>query len=74
LLSRNLALVETLRAVGKRHSATPGEIAIAWTLHNPAVTAAIVGVRSAEQVDGVIGAAGVTLTPEDLREIEGSMG
>src|SRR5271154_487066 len=56
LLSRNLLLVETLRAIGKRHSATPGEIAIAWTLRNPAVTGAIVGVRSPQQVSGVAGA------------------
>jgi len=69
LLSRNLQLVETLRAVGRRHNATPGEIAIAWTLHNPAVTAAIVGVRSAEQVGGIAGAADITLNAEDLREI-----
>jgi aryl-alcohol dehydrogenase-like predicted oxidoreductase len=70
LLSRNLQLVETLRAVGQRHNATPGEIAIAWTLRNPAVTGAIVGVRSAEQVGGICGAAEITLTVEDLREIE----
>jgi aryl-alcohol dehydrogenase-like predicted oxidoreductase len=72
LLSRNLQLVETLRAIGQRHHATPGEIAIAWTLHNPAVTAAIVGVRSAEQVGGICGAAEITLTADDLREIEAS--
>ena len=57
LLTRNLELVETLRTIGKRHKATPGEVAIAWTLRNPAVTAAIVGVRSAQQVSGVSGAA-----------------
>ena len=44
------------RAIGKRHGRTPGEAAIAWTLHNPAVTAAIVGLRTAAQVDGVAGA------------------
>ena len=70
LLSRNLQLVETLRAIGRRHNATPGEIAIAWTLHNPAVTGAIVGVRSAEQVSGISGAAEITLNAEDLQEIE----
>ena len=49
LLSRNLQLVERLRSVGQRHGASPGEVAIAWTLTNPAVTGAIVGVRSARQ-------------------------
>jgi aryl-alcohol dehydrogenase-like predicted oxidoreductase len=72
LLTRNLKLVETLRTIGKRHNATAGEIAIAWTLQNPAVTGAIVGVRSASQVSGIAGAADVTLSAEDLQEIEQS--
>jgi aryl-alcohol dehydrogenase-like predicted oxidoreductase len=46
LLSRNLQLVETLRTIGRPINATAGEVAIAWTLRNPAVTGAIVGVRS----------------------------
>jgi aryl-alcohol dehydrogenase-like predicted oxidoreductase len=73
LLSRNLTLVETLRAVGERHDATAGEMAIAWTLKNPAVSGAIVGVRSAQQVAGIAGAAAIDLTPDDMAEIEGSM-
>lgn len=70
LLSRNLRLVEILRAIGRRQNATPGEVAIAWTLRNPAVTAAIVGVRSAQQVNGIAGAAEVKLNADDIREIE----
>jgi aryl-alcohol dehydrogenase-like predicted oxidoreductase len=70
LLTRNLELAELLRAIGKRHGRTPGEVAIAWTLRNPAVTAAIVGMRSASQVDGVIGAAEFRLSQEELGEIE----
>ncbi|HEX6542286.1 MAG TPA: aldo/keto reductase, partial [Ktedonobacterales bacterium] len=71
-LSRNLALVERLRAVGERHGRSPGEVAIAWTLHHPAVTAAIVGARSAAQVEGIIGAADLRLTDDEVREIEGA--
>jgi aryl-alcohol dehydrogenase-like predicted oxidoreductase len=70
LLSRNLRLVEILRSIGRRQNATPGEVAIAWTLRNPAVTAAIVGVRSAQQVNGIAGAAEVKLNAYDIREIE----
>jgi aryl-alcohol dehydrogenase-like predicted oxidoreductase len=70
-LSRNLKLVELLREIGKRHGRTPGEVAIAWTLRNPAVTAAIVGMRSGSQVDGVIGAAEFRLSPEEIAEIDG---
>jgi aryl-alcohol dehydrogenase-like predicted oxidoreductase len=69
-LSHNLELVEVLRKIGKKHGRTPGEVAIAWTLRHPAVTAAIVGMRSAAQVDGVIGAAEFRLTPEELGEID----
>ncbi len=69
-LSRNLRLVERLRSVGQRHGASPGEVAIAWTLKNPAVTGAIVGVRSARQARGVVGAANLDLTQDEIAEIE----
>jgi aryl-alcohol dehydrogenase-like predicted oxidoreductase len=70
-LSKNLRLVERLRAVGARHGRSPGEVAIAWTLNNPAVTGAIVGARSAKQVDGIIGAMNFRLTPDEVAEVEG---
>jgi aryl-alcohol dehydrogenase-like predicted oxidoreductase len=72
-LLRNLALVERLRQVGARYGASPGEVAIAWTLHNPAVTAAIVGGRSPAQVEGIVGAADLHLTDDDMRDIESDL-
>jgi len=69
-LTKNLELVERMREMGKRHGRTPGEVAIAWTLRRPEVTAAIVGMRSARQVDGVIGAMDFRLTPEEVSELE----
>jgi aryl-alcohol dehydrogenase-like predicted oxidoreductase len=69
-LSRNLQLVEILRRVGEKHRRAPGEVALAWTLKNPAITAAIVGLRRADQVDGTIGALDFRLTKEDIGEIE----
>lgn len=69
-LSKNLALVERLRKVGQPHGRPPGQVAIAWTLHNPAVTGAIVGSRSAEQVERNVGAAELNLTDEEIAEIE----
>lgn len=69
-LSRNLELVELLRSIADRHGRTPAEVALAWTLHNPAVTAAIVGLRRADQVPGVTGALRFRLTPEEIAEIE----
>jgi aryl-alcohol dehydrogenase-like predicted oxidoreductase len=70
-LSRNLALVERLRDIGERYGRPPGQIAIAWTLRNPAVTGAIVGARNAKQVEGNVGAADLRLTEEEIAEIEG---
>jgi aryl-alcohol dehydrogenase-like predicted oxidoreductase len=69
-LSQNLKVVERLRAVGARHGRSPGEVAIAWTLRHPAVTAAIVGARSAKQVDGIIGAMDFRLTAAEIAEVE----
>ena len=67
--TEGLALVERLVRVGQRHGRSPGEVAIAWTLHHPAVTAAIVGARRPEQLDGIVGAADLELTDEDLKDI-----
>jgi aryl-alcohol dehydrogenase-like predicted oxidoreductase len=72
-LSRNLALVERLQKIGARHNRSTGEVAIAWTLHNPAVTGAIVGARNASQAEGVMRAAGLRLSDEEVNEIEANL-
>ena len=70
LLTRNLNLVELLRKIAQGHSRTVGEVAIAWTLRRPEVTGAIVGMRSPQQVDGVVGAADFRLSEAEIVEIE----
>lgn len=70
LLSRNLALVERLEGIARRHNRSTGEVAIAWTLHNPAVTGAIVGARNARQAEGVMRAGEFHLSEEEVSEIE----
>jgi aryl-alcohol dehydrogenase-like predicted oxidoreductase len=70
-LSRHLTLVNRLQAIADRHDTTPGAVAVAWTLRNPAVDAAIVGFRRPDQVDPILPAAGLELTSEDLAEIQG---
>ena len=70
-LSRHLALVERLQTVADRRDATPGAVAVAWTLRNPAVDGAIVGFRRPDQVDPILAAASLRLTDEDVDEIEG---
>jgi aryl-alcohol dehydrogenase-like predicted oxidoreductase len=72
-LSRNLELVERLRAIGARYGASPGDVAIAWTLSHPAVTGAIVGMRRPEQVDELAGAGRLRLSETDLAEIGASL-
>jgi aryl-alcohol dehydrogenase-like predicted oxidoreductase len=69
-LSKNLELVKLLEKIGREHGSSPGEVAIAWTLRHPAVTAAIVGGRRPDQVDGIIGAAGFRLGAYELDRIE----
>lgn len=69
-LSRNLAIAEFLKEIGARHNVSAGVVAIAWTLANPAVTAAIVGARSPEQVEGVWPAAHFQLSKDEMAEIE----
>jgi aryl-alcohol dehydrogenase-like predicted oxidoreductase len=70
LLSANLRLVEVLREIGKRQGRTPGEVAIAWVLRQPAVTAAIVGFRNPRQLEGICKACEFQLSADELQEIE----
>jgi len=69
-LTHNLALVEVLRTIGARHGALPGAVAVAWTLRQPAVTGAIVGFRNAGQVDGLLAAATLRLSDEQIARID----
>jgi aryl-alcohol dehydrogenase-like predicted oxidoreductase len=69
-LSRNLDLVDRLREIAKRNNRSVGEVAIAWTLHNPAVTGAIVGARNARQAEGVMRAGELRLNDKEVSEIE----
>jgi aryl-alcohol dehydrogenase-like predicted oxidoreductase len=72
-LTRNLRVADLLKDIGKRHGRTAGEVAIAWTLRHPAVTAASVRTRSPQQVDGVVGALEFRLTQPEIEEIAASL-
>lgn len=69
-LSANLMLVEGLKAIAARYGRTVSQLAIAWTLRRPEVTAAIVGARRPEQIEQTAPAADWTLPPEVLAEID----
>ena len=71
LLSRNLAVADFLARIGAKHGVSAGVVAIAWTLHHSAITAAIVGGRSAKQIEGVIPAETFRLSEEEFSEIQG---
>ena len=68
-LSRNLKLVALLREIGAGRGVGPGVVAVAWTLHHPAITAAIVGGRSDEQVDGLAPALTFRLSDAEFSRI-----
>jgi aryl-alcohol dehydrogenase-like predicted oxidoreductase len=68
-LSRNMRLVELLREIGRLHDVSPGVVAVAWTLRHPAITAAIVGGRSAEQVDGLAPALEFRLSGDEFQRV-----
>lgn len=68
-LTKHLGLADKLGEIGKKYGRSAGEVAIAWTLRNPAVTAAIVGGRSAAQVDGIRKAWDFQMTAEEVKEI-----
>jgi aryl-alcohol dehydrogenase-like predicted oxidoreductase len=69
-LSKNLELVEKLKEIGERHGRSAGEVAIAWTLRNSAVTGAIAGARNAKQAEEVFHAQDFRLTAPEIQEIE----
>ena len=73
-LTTALERVERLKRVGARHGRTPGEVAIAWVLRHPAVTGAIVGARRPDQLDGIVGAADLDLTEDDVRSLNAPTG
>lgn len=67
--SKNLRLVELLRQIGSGHNVNPGVVAVAWTLHHPAITAAIVGGRNAQQVEGIAPVLEFRLSEEEYGKI-----
>jgi aryl-alcohol dehydrogenase-like predicted oxidoreductase len=70
-LTANLDLVKKLTILAKMHGKTPAQIAIAWVLRRPELTAAIVGARRPSQVEETVLAGDLELSPEDINAIDG---
>ncbi len=66
----NRALVDLLGKIAERKNATPAQIALAWLLAQKPWIVPIPGTTKLPRLDENIGAAGVELTPDDLRELE----
>ncbi len=70
LLDVNLKIIEQLRQIAKQNGITPAQLAIAWTMRNPEVTAAIAGARREGQIKETAPAADITLSKDDIEKIE----
>ncbi len=70
LLTRNLKIADKVIEVARRVGRTPGEVAIAWVLRHPAVTGAIVGIRTPEQVAGIVGSLDYRLDAATAAELD----
>lgn len=73
LLAKAFSLVERLQEIGARHGRVPGEVAIAWTLRHPAITATIVGARKPSQVDELAGALTFRLSDDEVKELDAAL-
>lgn len=73
LLAKALSLVDRLQEIGARHGRMPGEVAIAWTLRHPAITATIVGARKPSQVDELTGALTFRLSADEVKELDAAL-
>jgi aryl-alcohol dehydrogenase (NADP+) len=63
-------VAERCAAVAQRRGVKPAQIAIAWLLHKPGVTAPIVGATTLQHLDDAVGALSITLEPEEIRSLE----
>ena len=67
---RGFGVLDAVTAVADAHGATPTQVALAWILARPTITAPIASATSAEQVGELLAAADLTLTPEELQRLD----
>lgn len=72
LNARGLGVVAALDAVAGRHGATPAQVALAWLMARPTITAPIASATSVEQLDELLGSARLRLEPADLSQLDGA--
>ncbi len=67
---QNFQLIDLLEKLGKAHKATVAQMALAWLLHRPSITAPIIGANSVEQLQDLLGSINIQLSPEDYQAID----
>ena len=68
--ARGFRILAALDATAARHSATPSQVALAWQMQQPGIVAPIASARSVAQLNELLGAARLALTPADLAELD----
>lgn len=74
LNARGMRILAALDAVSARHSAKQAEVALAWAIARPGVTAPIASATKPEQMDSLIKAASLKLTADDMAELDKASG
>ena len=69
---RGFAVLDALDRVGAAHGATPGQVALAWLIARPTITAPITSATSAEHAGELAVAAALTLGDDELRLLDGA--
>ncbi|MGC4031169.1 MAG: aldo/keto reductase [Tepidisphaeraceae bacterium] len=72
-IKNNRALIDVMEKIGLEKKATPAQLALAWLLAQKPWIAPIPGSRKIDRLDENLGALGVDLTPDDLREINAAL-
>ncbi len=70
LTEKNFAILDAVETVARAHAVSPAQVALAWVMGRPSVTAAIASATSLEQLRELTAAARLTLTPGDLRDLD----
>ena len=69
-LEKGYDMVEAMQAIAQRRNATVAQVALAWLLHQPAVTSVIIGARNARQLKDNLGSVDLKLDERELAELD----
>jgi len=70
MTEQNYDVIDLLDRLGQERGATVTQMALAWLLQRPAITAPIIGANSVEQLDDILGTLDMQLTPDEVQAID----